>query len=400
MSYRPLPIQRSSTDRLTRSTRAGFFMIDTVRRPSRRRRPAADVVIAVLIAVALLAGQAGAVAAQDDTASPAAGTPSASPVAPTGDPVEVATAWLVAQQAEDGGFIGFSGESDAGLTADALQALRAAEVAGVDVAAAIERAGAFLVETGPAYAATGAGQSAKVVLGLVAAGVDPTAVGGTDLLANIGPADVETGLFGGGVYGHALVLLAHAATGQTVDAAMVDALRAHQIDDGAWAFDGTTDSGAGDSNTTALAIQALVATGNGDDPMLTAATAYLQASQIDSGAFGFQPGGEADANSTALALQAIVAIGDDPTGSAWNDAASALPAFLNPSGALRFTDDEPADNIYATVQAIPALAGLPLPVAEACRPGTTAGTPVTGPTVIALPEPASGQAPCVDLVAA
>jgi hypothetical protein len=399
MSYRPLSIQRSSTDRLTRSLRAGFFMIDTARRPSRRRRLPVEVMIAALIAVALLVGRAGAVAGQDGTASPAAGTPSASPVPPTGDPVELATAWLVAQQAEDGGFIGFSGESDAGLTADALLALRAAEVAGVDVAAAIERAGAFLVETGPAYAATGAGQSAKVVLGLVAAGIDPTAVGGADLLANIGPADVETGIFGG-VYDHALVLLAHAATGRTVDAAMVDALRAHQIDDGAWAFDGTTDSGAGDSNTTALVIQALVATGNGDDPILTAATAYLQASQSDSGAFGFQPGGEADANSTALALQAIVAIGDDPTGSAWNDAASALPAFLNPSGALRFTDDEPADNIYATVQAIPALAGLPLPVAEACRPGTTAGTPVTGPTVIALPEPASGQAPCVDLVAA
>jgi hypothetical protein len=61
----------------------------------------------------------------------------------------------------------------------------------------------------------------------------------------------------------------------------------------------------------------------------------------------------------------------DPSAPDLLDAAGALATFQNPSGAFRYTDDAPDDNLFATVQAIPALVGLPLPIVP---PGGT-GTP-------------------------
>ena len=83
-----------------------------------------------------------------------------------------------------------------------------------------------------------------------------------------------------------------------------------------------------------------------------------------------------DANSTAIVVQAILAVGPDPASADWNTAAAALAGFQNPSGAFRYTDDQPEDNLVATVQAIPAIAGLPYPIAaEAGGDGTEVATP-------------------------
>ena len=237
---------------------------------------------------------------------------------------------------------------------------------------------------------------------MVAVGVDPATLAGDqgDLLLAMGAANPETGLYGQGVYDHALVLLARAAANAPVSPPDIEALRARQIADGTWAFAGTTEAGTGDSNTTAVVLQALIAAGRGTDPMVEAGLAALRALQAETGGFPFQPGGDADANSTALAVQAIVAAGADPTGAEWRDAAGALLAFQNASGALRYTDAEPPDNLYATVQAIPALAGLPLPVATACPLVATPAVAPVGTAVAVLPAPGRGSGVCVDLEAA
>ena len=70
-------------------------------------------------------------------------------------------------------------------------------------------------------------------------------------------------------------------------------------------------------------------------------------------------------------LQALIAAGEDPTSRGWGDAPLALARFQTPSGGLRYmaADEEP--NLLATVQAIPAMEGLSLPMVRACARVTT-----------------------------
>lgn len=305
----------------------------------------------------------------------AAGAEGGTPVA--GSAVSSAVAWVRAQQAADGGFLGLSGTSDAGTTADAVLALAAARNDGVAVD--LKQAVAYLNKNALVFAQSGPGQAAKLVLAVVAAGGDPTNVANVDPLSIVQvSAKHGNGLIGFGPFDHALGVLALVATHSQVPPAAIDVFRKTQVDNGAWSFDGSTAKGGGDTNTTAIAIQALVAAGRGNDPMVAKAIAYLKSTQTAAGGFPFQPGQtkNGDANSTAIVVQAILAAGQDPASADWKNAAAALAAFQNPSGAFRYTDDEPADNLLATLQAIPAIAGQPYPIAaKAGGDGANVDTP-------------------------
>lgn len=329
-----------------------------------------------LVLIAALALPIGGVAARS-------ATPSASPVASpvTGSVLERSVAYLQSQQAGDGGFPGFEGTSDAGVTTDAIVALAAAREAGVDTGDAIADALTYLEAEGLAYAETGAGQRAKLILALVAAGDDPGSFAGENLVERLFATVPETGIYGSGLFDHALVTLAAAATGSDWATALAEPFASYQTPDGSWAFDTTTSAGAGDTNTTALVVQALVAAGMGDAPAIAPALAYLGTTQVPGGGFAYQPADPIvpDANSTALAVQTLIATGADLSSDAVSGAIDALAAFQNPSGGFRYTNDVPEDNLFASVQAIPALAGLALPVAS--PDGLT--TPVASPLAIA-----------------
>lgn len=319
--------------------------------------------LAAVLLVTVLAPVAY-VSAQD--ASPAA-TPGA------GSGLKGAVAWMVPQQSEDGGFPGFSGESDPTATANYVVALAAAGQAGIDVADPLARAWAYLNENAIAYAQSGAAQAALLSLAAAAAGEDPNEINGVlPLTLATSATSPETGLYGFGVYDHALILMALGVAGQEVSAEAIAALEGVQIADGSWAFDATTTDGAGDSNTTAMVIQALVAVGEGDSALIPAALEYLGTTRTEDGRYGYSAQAPllADANSTALVMQALIATGVDVEAS--GDLA-ALEAFQNPSGAFRYQDADQADNGFATVQAIPALAGVALPVVAG---GVIGGTPV------------------------
>lgn len=320
--------------------------------------------LALLGVVALLAGTVPWAAAQEAT-----------PLAANADPVAAASAWLRAQQDTAGGFKGFSGELDPGTTTDAAMALYAAQESDPEAEAALAAAIAYLEKDGLSYANTGAGQAAKLVLAAVAGGKDPRSFGGADLIAQMQApptTSVENpipGIWGDDLYDHVLVILALAAAGEPVPDTAIAPLRATQGADGGWAFDGATAAGSSDSNTTALAIQALVAAGHGDDPMLANALASLRPLLApDNTGFAYGPGDPllADANSTALVVQALIAAGEDPTSPDWGASAQALVAFQAADGGLRFMATDEDANLLATVQGIPALAGMPLPVAQAC----------------------------------
>lgn len=275
--------------------------------------------------------------------------------------VSKAVEWLVAQQQPDGGFAGFSGESDPGATVDAVLALAAAEHAGVktDTSKAIE----YLKTKALVFTQQTPGSAAKLALALVATGNDPHDFDNINPMAIVEIASAK-GMIGIGPYEHAFGLMALVATGTPIPEAAIDAAHASQIEDGSWAFDGTLDTGAGDTNTTAMMVQALVAAGS-EDEMVTRAVDYLLATQNDDGGFPYQPGAESDANSTSLGLQALIALNDAVHSDARGKAEAALLKMQNASGAFFYMASMPDDNAFATVQAIPALAGVafPIPVA-------------------------------------
>ena len=304
-------------------------------------------------------------------------TPAALSESAAMSPVEAASVWLRQQQDASGGFLGFSGEPDAGTTTDAVMALYAAQERDPAATAALDAAVTYLEENGAAYAATGPGQAAKLALAAVTGGRDPRDFAGLDLVAAM-TAPLATpvpggvaGIYGDDLYDHALVLMALAAAGETMPEAALEPLRGFQGEEGGWAFDGSTGPGAADSNTTALVIQALAASGHGDDPMVDSALDFLSTLLVPDGGFAYGPADPlvADANSTALVLQAVIAAGEDPASREWGNAPLALARFQTPDGGLRYmaTDEDP--NLLATVQAIPAMEGLSLPVVAACEEG-------------------------------
>jgi hypothetical protein len=302
-----------------------------------------------LLLLALLALSIQPAAAQEATPTPR-------------DAVAGAAAWLLGQQAVDGGFVGFSEGSDPGATVDAVIALSAARNAGVeiDLAPALR----FLEENALVYAQSGPGPAAKLTLAYVAAGENPRDIGGVNPVAICEQVATSEGLWGTGVYDHATIMLALQSAGSEVPDTAANALRPAQNVDGSWAFDASVGEATGDTNTTAMVIQALVATGHGQDIMVLQAVRYLRGAQTADGGFPYQPGAEAlaDANSTALSLQALSAAGEDPASADWRDVRGRLRAFQNPTGGFRYQDEIPDDNLFATVQALPALTDQPLPI--------------------------------------
>jgi hypothetical protein len=135
-----------------------------------------------------------------------------------------------------------------------------------------------------------------------------------------------------------------------------------------------------DTNSTALALQALSAAGLPvTHTAITSGLEFLRSGQNEDGGFPYEPGGawgsDSDANSTAYVIQGLLAAGEDPAGPAWRPAGNSPYDFLLsvqlPDGALPWQAGQEA-NASATQQAIPALLGRSFPLARglaACNAG-------------------------------
>lgn len=309
---------------------------------------------------------------------------------------DAALAYLQTQQNADGGFgSGFSPDSSIGSTADAVLAIVAA---GGDLSAFNQDG-----DTPASYLATNAateaigGDVAKLILAVVATDQDPRTFGGVDSVATLEGMVGDDGKIGVDVdtlVGHSLAVLALKSAQQPIPEAAVAYIIDSQQESGAWAWDGS-DATPGDTNTTAFAVQALVAAG--EDPgadAVSQALAYFEGIQNKDGGWPYQNpssyGTDTDANSTAVTIQAIIAAGQDPSGEGWAAAKgstplAALEALQNESGAFAWQAAVPDDNLLATVQALPAVAGKAFPFAamaagEAAEamPKTVAETGGTG----------------------
>lgn len=271
------------------------------------------------------------------------------------DGLTSALGWLRSQQGTDGGFSnGFSQGSDLAATADSIVAI----VAGGDKPAAWRAGGKSPLDfIATAGSEVPAGVAAKVVLALVAAGEDPAAFGGVDWVAAAGVAFPDPA---SSLYDRALAALALHAAGMTAPPGAVESIVAARLADGSYAFDGSQTPGAGDSNTTALVVQALLVAGAA--PETLPSYEYFRRSQNPDRGWTYQKpsafGEATDANSTAVVIQALLAGGQDLDD--WGRPQEALVGLQQPSGAMAYNTETPGDNFLATVQAIPALAGVDL----------------------------------------
>lgn len=330
----------------------------------------------------------------------------ASAISP-GEAAAQALAWLKTQQNGDGGFgSGFGPGSAVGPTADAVIAITSA---GQDVSS-WTRGGVSPIDYLRAQVKAGKvklpGEIAKTVLALAASGHDSRAFGGRSLIADLkARLDASSGGYSSSMYDQSLAILALSNAGEPVPEAAVTTLLKTQTVEGGWAFTGDTFAGAADSNTTALAVQALVAVGHKDNT--GRALDYFRRVQNADAGWTYQVpspfGTDTDANSTALATQAILATGDSVSNWATRgrDPIGALLALQNANGSFSFQNSFPGPNVLATLQVVPALYGRTLAHVSVVRAsGSSAPTTVLLPTAGGSIDALSIAAPGLILVAA
>jgi len=208
---------------------------------------------------------------------------------------------------------------------------------------------------------------ARTTLAVVAAGKNPRSFGGVDLVAKILDAVVQDGSggdrIGPMVNSHIWSMIALRAAGEDVTEEQIGWLRGQQNSDGGWGYGQNVRS---DSNDTAAAIQALIASGESrDSTVVRNAVAYLKRVQCPDAGFSYM-GSMSDAASTSWVVQGLVAAGESPGGAAWKKGShtplSRLCALQADTGAVRYTASRFQNPLFMTVQAAPAFALRPFPV--------------------------------------
>jgi len=269
--------------------------------------------------------------------------------------------WLQARQNTDGSYGNMSS------SAEVLLAIEANKLNGKTWGS--PSLSSYIFGNTTTYANSSVSAASKLAVGLAAGGScwQSTAKQPLDYY------DTNTGKFSAGAGPQAWAVLGTHALSQSVPAAAVTYLKGLQQANGGWEWGfgwGT------DTNSTALAIQALIATGE-----LTSSTAivnglsYLETAQdVNSdGGFPYDPDSSyntsSDANSTAYVIQALLAANESPTAARWTTNGSTPFNYLLSrqltNGSFEYQTGTGADE-YATRQAIPALLGnwFPLQTAE------------------------------------
>lgn len=270
----------------------------------------------------------------------------ASAAIPEKDAVNKGSAYLQGKLKADGSY----GGDSFGQNADAILAVRAA---GFDPAMDMLPGGKTPADYLKANAAAQnkPASAGKAAVAAKAAGLDPKNVGGANLIATItGGYDASKGTYASDDFSQSIAMLGLACTGNTVPSAALSALKATQLSDGGWGFGGSSDP-----DTTAIAMQALLAGGVAkDDPAITKATTWIKTNQLPDGGWGFAP--ESNTSSTAYVVQALFAAGQSID----------IPIYILPGASPRtyllsqqnadgsFTGFDP---VIATAQTVPALAG-------------------------------------------
>lgn len=277
-------------------------------------------------------------------------------VDPETEASNAALSYVAGLQNADGGFPAFGPTSSAGSTLDAVFAYTSAGIDPKTVTNAGQGPDDYLAAQAAGYSGT-AGGAAKLMLGITAMELNPNNLGGVDVFATMESYyNGGTGRYGDDVFAQSLYMLARSLLGESVPFEAVSYLESLQLASGGWEY--CCGFGA-DTNSTALALRALVVSGVANPAAITDGLAYLAASQQPDGGFPYAPPGDSDANSTAFVIQALMATGESlDAGGSWDAGGGqtplkALRSFQNPStGALQYFG---ADSAFATYQGVPGL---------------------------------------------
>ncbi|HUZ70886.1 MAG TPA: prenyltransferase/squalene oxidase repeat-containing protein [Candidatus Saccharimonadales bacterium] len=300
------------------------------------------------------------------------------------DPASHAIAYLQTQQSATDGSI------PAGSSTDAVSEQYAigAAAAGYDPKVLRNGSGPSVMTYLKAHAATAcasAGACGQLIQAVVAARMNPRSFGGVNLVAVLnGMYHSKTGVYGDGeAFSESLAVQGLVAAGQTVPTAAIHHLAAAQDSDGGWDFllikddpNGATNFDTSDTNSTAMVLMALNATGTRGRN--ATALAWLHTQQDGDGGFPYQAGAGTDPDSTALVLQALIACAQNPVASNWavggNTALSNLLATQARNGGYTFPGSTAPDP-FTTAQVPPALERAAFPLrcgpARCFRTGAT-----------------------------
>ena len=254
-------------------------------------------------------------------------------------PVQGSAAFLTSRQSANGGFAEQGREPDGPLTAWAALGLVAADGSPVARAKALD-----FLRAHTADVSTDA-DLALLVVALAALGetVDESLVARLqrhrpDVLVN---ATMWT-------------VLALRSVGEQPPRSFVQAILAAQAKGGGFPW---SRGGSPDSNDTAAAIQALRSAGVGGTPVRRAVVA-LRAFQNHDGGYALTKGREPDAQSTAWAIQALLSAGERPGKAAFRF----LARMRRSDGSYRYSVRYGSTPVWVTAQVLPALAGKPFPL--------------------------------------
>jgi hypothetical protein len=312
--------------------------------------------------------------------------------------------FLANQIRNNGGFLKNFGQADPVNTAYAVIGMRAL---GVDKHASDLAIRYLRHNLGAKIKIDGtdsAGALGSYISAAVADASDPRHFGGTTakydlvgrLLATQRTKGADKGLFGSqaptfdGAFRQGLALTALALTHVSPADPRVKAgiawLKRQQCANGLWqpyranvktacaAANSTTFTGP-DTNSTSLAVQGLAAWGS--RPRQAKVLSALRSIQTSDGGFPYiaAKNGPSDPNSTALTIQTLIAEGSSPAKASWSKGTStpftALASFQigcsSPGFGAFFYPGDPSPNTFATVQAVPAMAGRKLPIGRSTK---------------------------------
>lgn len=239
-----------------------------------------------------------------------------------------------------------------------------------------------------------AGACGELIQAVVAAGRNPTAFAGQDLvglLSGYYNRTTRNGAYGDGqAFTQALAIQGLVAAGAPVPPGALTYLESAQNIDGGWDYlDLRGDPSKSDTNSTSVVLMALDAAG--DHSRDTSALAWLGSRQQSDGGFPYQ-GSPSDPDSTALVIQAVIGAGQNPQGPFWSKAGHTplqeLIASQGSDGGYTFPGSKGSD-AFTTSQVPLALerVALPVPFGQHTfyQPGTTIGG--SGPVAPAMAPP-------------
>ena len=276
--------------------------------------------------------------------------------------------WLAVKQNVVSGGYGYTGEGSMSSSTESLLAIGANNYLAknwkkYDYSASLEK---FALARSPAYAQKAA-ESGKFATGFVAAkgscwpqfALKPTYF-----------YSPTSGMYSEHAGFHAWAMMGTIALDVQVPTQATEYLKSQVFPNGGWEWN----RGVGtDTNTTSLAIQTLIASGEPiTSTYILEGLAYIKSAQNEDGGFKnytdasypfYSP--KSDTNSTSYAIQAIYAAGGNPITGTWvisdtNPIEFLLSMQIEERGSFRWMEGE-TENLLATQQAIPALLGESLP---------------------------------------